>query len=82
MRSVEEQSLAWYRRQGVQYLVVSEFMYGRYLAEPDKYPTESAFYDALLARPALVHLTRGDRSSGPEIFVFRLDDVAPVLSPA
>ncbi|HEU5421970.1 MAG TPA: glycosyltransferase family 39 protein [Nitrolancea sp.] len=81
LRAVYEQSLAWYRQRGVQYLVVSEFMYGRYLTEPEQYPQEAAFYRALFARPALVHLTRGDRYSGPEIWVFRLDDVADLLPP-
>ncbi len=41
---------AWYVSSGIQYLVLSEGMYGRYLRDPERYPERAAEYAALFAR--------------------------------
>jgi hypothetical protein len=40
----------WYAASGLQYLVLSEGMYGRYLRDPARYPEQAAAYQALFAR--------------------------------
>ncbi|MBK8004520.1 MAG: glycosyltransferase family 39 protein [Gemmatimonadetes bacterium] len=42
-----DSTAAWYRAQGIEYLIFSEGMYGRYVREPDKYPDRLAAYQAL-----------------------------------
>ncbi len=66
-------SLDSYRSDGVQYLVFSSYMYDRYLDDPKRYPSESAFYnEAFNSLPLLVELKPSTFSGGPTIRVYRL----------
>jgi hypothetical protein len=69
--------LEWYRAAGVEYLVLSSFMYQRYLDAPEQYPTDTAFYQRLLAVPRQATFAA---ENGPVIVVLRLDDAAPAFS--
>jgi hypothetical protein len=51
----------WYVEQGFEYLVFSEGIFGRFYAEPEKYASEIAKYDALFERFELIQqFTDGD----------------------
>ena len=51
----------WYIEQGFEYLVFSQGMYGRFFAEPQRYPEETTQYEAFFDRFQLVKLfTDGD----------------------
>jgi 4-amino-4-deoxy-L-arabinose transferase-like glycosyltransferase len=76
VRSIQEQPLAWYRAAGVEYVVLSSFMYQRYLDAPDQYPAYAAFYDRLLS---LSHSATFEGANGPEIVIMRLEDAAPAF---
>jgi uncharacterized membrane protein len=72
----EDRTLANYRRDGYRYLVASSAVYGRYLAEPERYPSEIAFYQALFTEGHLLQqfepsATRG----GTAIRIYDLQDV-------
>lgn len=75
-----QRSLAWYREQKVQYLIVSSYIYGRYVDNPAR-PFDSAFYASVFALPEVFHIDATDSRPGPTIRVFRLG-VAPVTAPA
>jgi hypothetical protein len=45
---------AWYRAEGVDYLVLGNFMNGRYFDDPQKYATQVAQYRALMDSGTLV----------------------------
>jgi hypothetical protein len=76
IRAVYEQSLAWYENVGAQYLVLSSFLYQRYLDDPALYPNESAFYQRILAMPRLGTF-EGD--NGPVVVIIKLEDAAPAF---
>jgi hypothetical protein len=76
IRAVYEQSLAWYENVGAQYLVLSSFLYQRYLDDPALYPSESAFYQRMLSMPRLGTF-EGD--NGPVVVIFKLEDAAPAF---
>jgi hypothetical protein len=76
IRAAYEQSLDWYRASGADYLVISSFMYQRYLDDPGIYPVEAAFYERLLGLPAAATF-HGE--NGPIIVVYRLEDAAPAF---
>jgi hypothetical protein len=64
-------------RLGIRYVVVSGEIYGRYMAEPDRYPSEIAFYQKLFAEGHLLQqfkpsATRG----GPVIRIYELPEAA------
>ena len=59
----------WYVEQGFDYLVFSEGIYGRFYAEPAKYGTEIAQYDAFFDRFTLVQLFA---DGGLEVRVYRV----------
>lgn len=64
-----------YYRDGYRYLVVSSWMFDRYLAEADRYPSEAAFYRNLFAEGTLLQefkpsLTQG----GPVIRIYELPE--------
>jgi hypothetical protein len=72
----EDRTLGDYRRDGYRYLVASSAVYGRYLAEPERYPSEVAFYQALFGEGHLLQqfepsATRG----GTAIRIYELQDV-------
>lgn len=77
VRSIEEQSLDWYRAVHADYLILSSFMYQRYLDAPDTYPAQSAFYSSLLSQPRAATFRA---ENGPVIVVLRLDDVVPAFA--
>lgn len=76
IRAAYEQSLDWYQASGADYLVLSSFMYQRYLDDPEAYPAEAAFYERLLSLPAAARL---EGENGPVIIVYRLEDAAPAF---
>ncbi|HYI16801.1 MAG TPA: phospholipid carrier-dependent glycosyltransferase [Thermomicrobiales bacterium] len=76
IRAAYEQPLDWYRASGAEYLVISSFMYARYLDAPETYPTEAAFYVRLFAIPPAATF---DGANGPELYIYRLDDAAPAF---
>jgi hypothetical protein len=76
----ERSSLAYdrtlddYSREGYRYLVVSSAMYGRYLAEPERYVAETAFYQALFTRAKLLQEFRPSNTrGGPVVRVYELE---------
>ena len=69
--------LEWYRAAGVEYLVLSSFMYQRYLDAPDTYPADAAFYERILAVPRQATFTA---ENGPVVIVIRLDDAAAAFA--
>lgn len=50
----EGRTLSDYRRAGYRYLVVSSYRYEKYLAEPNRYPSQVAFYRALFSEERLL----------------------------
>ncbi len=72
----EDRTLDDYRQDGYRYLVTSSAIQGRYLAEPERCPSEVAFYQALFAEGHLLQqfepsATRG----GTAIRIYELQDV-------
>ena len=65
----------FYEEQGFKYLIVSSYMYGRYLAEPQKYPDNVAFYTWLFENRRLVHEIAPDdwNRPGPTIKIFEIE---------
>lgn len=62
-----------YYRDGYRYIVVSNSMYGRYLAEPDRYPSEVAFYQELFAKGHLLQqFEPSNIRGGPIIRIYEL----------
>jgi hypothetical protein len=60
-------------QQGIEYVVVSSAVYGRYLAEPARYPAEVAFYRTLFADAELLReFWPSPSAGGPLIRVYRL----------
>lgn len=55
-----DQPAEWYAATGIEYVVFSEGMYGRYLRDPGRYPDRAAAYQALFARfPEVQRFTAG-----------------------
>jgi hypothetical protein len=77
VRKVDDHPLDWYRAAGAEYVVLSSFMYQRYLDDPGAYPENAAFYERLLALPREATFT-GD--NGPVIVILRLDAAAPAFA--
>jgi 4-amino-4-deoxy-L-arabinose transferase-like glycosyltransferase len=67
--------LAWYRQQGVRYLVASSDIYRRFLDNPAT-PSASAFYHELFALPEVFRVDPQDRRRGPTIRIFELPATA------
>ena len=80
IRSAYEQPVAWFDATHVQYLLVSSFMYQRYLDAPQQYPDQAAFYRKLLAAPAMTRIDPVGKYTGPAIYVFRVVDVRTRLN--
>ena len=74
VRSIEEQSLDWYRAVNAEYLILSSFMYGRFLDAPELYPAQSAFYQQLLDQPRAATFKA---ENGPVIVILKLEDAVP-----
>ncbi|HET9015065.1 MAG TPA: glycosyltransferase family 39 protein [Thermomicrobiaceae bacterium] len=72
IRSAYEQPVSWFDANHVQYLIVSSYMYGRYLVAPEKYPDQAAFYQKLLAVPPLITIEPVGHYTGPTIEVYRV----------
>jgi 4-amino-4-deoxy-L-arabinose transferase-like glycosyltransferase len=68
----------WYVEQGFEYLVFAEGMFGRFYAEPDRYATEIAQYEAFFERFELVRLFT---DGGYEVRVYRVNPEQAVLAP-
>jgi len=66
-------TLVDYRREGFEYLVASNAMYDRYLAEADRYAAEAEFYRTLFREGELLEQFSPSRvRGGPIIRVYRL----------
>ena len=71
--SLTGRSLDEYQQEGYKYLVVSSYVYGRYLAEPERYVKEVAFYRELFTEVNLLQRFKpSDVRGGPEIRIYRL----------
>jgi hypothetical protein len=69
----ERPDLDYYSKRGYDYLVVSSFMYERYLAEPQRYARESQFYLTLFNKGHLIYRIQPSRlHGGPIILVYKL----------
>jgi hypothetical protein len=69
-----------YRREGFDYLVVSDDLYGRYFSEAEKYPHEVAFYSSLFEQGKLVQqFEPSAERGGPVIRIYQISGalVAP-----
>lgn len=51
---IEEKSIEIFKREGVDYIIVSSFMYERFFAEEDRYPNRVKFYRELFDKEKLV----------------------------
>ena len=71
VRKLNDQPPQWYRDNGVAYVILSSFMYQRYLDDPQTYPDDAAFYIRLLARNAEATF---EGANGPDIVILRLDE--------
>jgi hypothetical protein len=68
-------SLVDYRHEGYDYLVVSSWMYSRYLAEPERYPVEVVFYHSLFEKGRLLQeFVPSTFRGGPTIRIYALQD--------
>lgn len=64
-----------YRREGYDYLLVSSSMYGRFQAEPARYPAEVGFYRRLHEElPLVSEFVPAPLKAGPVVRVYRLSD--------
>jgi hypothetical protein len=61
----------WYQDQGLEYLVFSQGMFGRFLQEPGKYPDQVAAYDQLFETFELV---RTFTDGGYEVRIYRIPE--------
>ena len=74
----DDRTLTDYRRAGFEYLVVSNAMYDRYLAEPTRYAAETDFYRTLFREGQLLEqFSPSPRRGGPIIRVYRLTAHSP-----
>ena len=76
IRKVNDYPWEWHEATGAEYLMLSSFMYGRYVDDPEQYPDDAAFYQRLLSQP---HAAIFEGDNGPVIVIFRLDDAAPAF---
>lgn len=76
VRKLNDHPAAWYEATGTKYLVLSSFMYGRYLDDPEAYPEDAAFYRELLTRPRLATF---ESVNGPEIVIMEWEQARPVI---
>ncbi|MGQ9503262.1 MAG: hypothetical protein ACUVSB_14525, partial [Anaerolineae bacterium] len=67
-----------YLLDGYHYLVVSSWIYNRFLRSPERYPAEVGFYQELFSRGRLVRAFEplGDHRPGPTIRVYDIRDTA------
>jgi asparagine N-glycosylation enzyme membrane subunit Stt3 len=73
VHSLGGRGLGDYRRGGFEYLVVSSWMYDRYLAEPQRYGGQALFYRSLFEEGDLLQRFRPSNTrGGPEIRIYRL----------
>ena len=74
----DDRTLADYRREGFEYLVVSNAMYDRYLAEPGRYGAEADFYRTLFREGQLLEQFWPSRvRGGPIIRVYGITARSP-----
>jgi hypothetical protein len=77
VRKIDDYSLAWYREAGAEVVMLSSFMYQRYLDNPTRYPADAAFYQTILAQPRLATF---EGENGPVIVILRREDAAPAFA--
>ena len=67
-------SLPRYLADGTEFIIVDSVMYGRYLAAPEYYPLQTAFYTELEKHGELVQMWNPQalHSAGPEIKMYRV----------
>jgi 4-amino-4-deoxy-L-arabinose transferase-like glycosyltransferase len=62
--------LAWLRKQGIHYAIVTGAIEDRVLAAREHYPRETAFYDDLKKTRRVFYRTAGGRYAGPWVAVY------------
>lgn len=64
---------SWYRREGVEYVILSNFRFGRYFHEPDRYHAQVAQYQHLFSLSQPVRTFRGPEVGAPggEVVIYR-----------
>ena len=67
---------AHYVGEGYDYVMISSAVYGRYLREPGRYPSEVAFYRSIFRRPKLAEFAPGRDGRGPIIAIHRIGGAA------
>ena len=78
VQTVASRPLEEYAREGYAIVVVSSYMYERYLAEPDRYPDQVFAYERLFTQgELLVAFEPSKTTGGPTIRVYRLPEGGP-----
>jgi 4-amino-4-deoxy-L-arabinose transferase-like glycosyltransferase len=67
-----------YAQQGYQFIMVSGSIYGRFFAEPDRYPNQVGFYNNLFSNYRLLHDVEPDAATpGAAIRIYALTGAPP-----
>jgi 4-amino-4-deoxy-L-arabinose transferase-like glycosyltransferase len=66
-----QRNWAWYREQGVRYLITSSLVYARFYENPDA-PTQDTFYTELFGLPEVFRVDPDPDTPGPTIRIFEL----------
>jgi 4-amino-4-deoxy-L-arabinose transferase-like glycosyltransferase len=77
IRKANDHPLEWYDAVGARYLILSSFMYQRYLDAPEQYPDDAAFYARLLSQPRQATFSA---ANGPVVIILRVEDIAPAFA--
>ena len=73
MKELHTQDVGRYKADGIQYLVASSQVYGRYQLDPADYPDENRRYQELFGETEEVaRFTGSDDHPGPELRILRL----------
>jgi len=77
-------SLPQYLEDGTEFIIVDSNMYGRYLAAPEKYPLQTAFYSELEQRAERIQTWNPQElnCSGPEIKMYQMPRATSAASTA
>lgn len=69
-----KKTVDYYTQHGFRYLLTSNRYYGVYLADPDHYPEEAAFYQDLFARGHLLHqVAPAENQEGTTIRIYEMN---------
>jgi len=72
--SISDKSLDYYKKKKFKYLIVSSYMYNRYLAEPEKYPNQVKFYKDLFEEELVQEFKPNPKNiPGPTIKIYKIN---------